>query len=99
MKEKPVLLIDNTSPISCSFMRFIIKSGGLDEFSFVSIKSVESKMLLSEYVIGNCETRIIILVDNGEIYTDTVAFFESACKVSRFMPVVYWYSYRPDTLV
>lgn len=95
MKKKPVLLIDNTSPVSCSFMRFIINSGGLDVFSFLSIRSEEGKVLMAQHEVTNSERKVLILLEDGKIFTDTIAFIKSASKISGFIPLVYWYAYMP----
>lgn len=95
MEEKPVLLVDNTSPISCIFMRYIINIGGFDKFNFLSLKSEESKNLLSQYNVLNSKRRVLILVENGMIFTDTLAFLKSASKISGFIPLLYWYDYTP----
>ena len=87
MKEMPVLLIDNTSPLSCSFMQFIYNSGGFDKFKFLSIYSDESKRLLSSYDMPDRSNCVMVLLDNGKVFTDSMAFFQSARKLAGAIPI------------
>lgn len=95
MEQLPVLMIDNRSPVCCRIMQFIFNSGGSDKFCFLSLNSQQGRELLKSCHIPPDVKSFMVLLDNGRIFLNAVAFMESTRKLEGKIPVFYWYTSLP----
>ena len=98
MKQMPVLMIDNRSPLCCRIMQFIFNSGGSDKFYFLSLNSEQGRDLLSIYNVPPHIKSFMVLLDQGKIFLNAVAFLESTRKLNGKIPVFYWYTSLPEKI-
>lgn len=96
MEQLPVLMIDNRSPVCCRFMQFLLNSGGIDMFYFMSLNSEQGREILRKYRIPRHVRSFMVLLDNDKIFLNSVAFWETTRKLNGKVPVFYWYLSLPD---
>ena len=72
---RPVILFDGFCNLCSGTVDFLLKHDKKKQFSFISLQSVEGKLLILKYQIP-ADTDSVILIKSNRIYFESEAFVE-----------------------
>ena len=72
---RPVILFDGFCNLCSGTVDFLLKHDRKKQFSFISLQSVEGKLLILKYQIP-ADTDSVILIKSNRIYFESEAFVE-----------------------
>ena len=97
---RPVILFDGFCNLCSGTVDFLLKHDRKKQFSFISLQSVEGKLLILKYQIP-ADTDSVILIKSNRIYFESEAFVEIVAtlnfpwkliSVIKFIPAQIWNS-------
>ncbi|MEW6361903.1 MAG: DCC1-like thiol-disulfide oxidoreductase family protein [Acidobacteriota bacterium] len=98
-----IILFDGECNFCNFWVNFIIRHDKTEQFHFAGIKSEIGSDLLSQHANGGIDISnlpdSVILLENGQIYTESKAALKILRRLSNFWPLYYLFSLIPGFIL
>ncbi|WP_154992598.1 thiol-disulfide oxidoreductase DCC family protein, partial [Priestia megaterium] len=80
--NQPIIMFDGICNVCNHWVQFVIKRDPKGIFKFLSLQSVLARSLIINHNPNNTQLDSIILIDNGQIYTESTAILHIINKLT-----------------
>ncbi len=92
---KALILFDGTCNLCQGSVQFVLRHEKAPYYSFASLQSNTGQRVLEQYHLPKDSFRSFVLVENGEIYTQSTAALKVTRKLKGAWPLLYGFMIVP----
>lgn len=95
MPEEPIILFDGVCNFCNDTVNFVIRKDPKSVFKFATLQSSVAQQILKSYNLDNTEMNSFLLIENGNIYSESTAALRVCRRLKGLWPLMYGFIIVP----
>jgi predicted DCC family thiol-disulfide oxidoreductase YuxK len=98
MPDKSIIFFDGVCNLCNGFVNFIIPRDQKNRFQFSSLQSAKAQIILKDYHYFIDDISTVILLEDGQLFTQSTAVLKIVRKMSGLWPLLYAFIIIPKPI-